>query len=155
MPKGDCELWCFGRGHFGFPRRKGHVKAPDPQKWIWIWGWSRFSFEQNWRFIVFPLQAPDGSDAVLTVRNGRLAGALNYNKPNKLFLIESCGKGDGVTIKSIQLINQKFCYLGCNVLKQADDVGNDGKVEGLESPILDWKYLDDPSWKNFIPKQKG
>ena len=87
--------------------------------------------------------------------NGRLAGALNYNKPNKLFLIESCGKGDGVTIKSIQLINQKFCYLGCNVLKQADDVGNDGKVEGLESPILDWKYLDDPSWKNFIPKQKG
>ena len=43
---------------------------------------------------IFLPQAPDGSDAVLTVVNGRLDGMLNYNKPNKLFLIENCGTGD-------------------------------------------------------------
>lgn len=42
---------------------------------------------------MFSPQGPDGSDAVLTVINGRLDGMLNYNNPSKLLLIESCGKG--------------------------------------------------------------
>ena len=48
-----------------------------------------------------------------------------------------------------------MCSLGCNVLMRSDDVGNEGKVEGLKSPILDWKYLDTPGWENFTSKQKG
>ena len=52
-------------------------------------------------------------------------------------------------------MNNKLSSLGCNVLKQGDDVGNEGRVEGFESPILGWKYLEDPDWKNFIPPQMG
>ena len=48
-----------------------------------------------------------------------------------------------------------MCSLGCNVLMRSDDVGNEGKVEGLVSPILDWKYLDTPAWENFTAKQNG
>ena len=38
VQKGDCELECRRRRHFGIPWREGHVQAPDPQKWIWIRG---------------------------------------------------------------------------------------------------------------------
>ena len=42
----------------------------------------------------FSTKANDGSEAILTVLNGRLDAILNYYEPNKLLSIETCGDGE-------------------------------------------------------------
>ena len=60
--------------------------------------WYRFVklYKEIKAMIHLPIQGADGSEAILTVLQGRLTGTINYHSPNKLLIIEACGGGKSV-----------------------------------------------------------
>jgi len=71
----------------------------------------------------FEYEGSDGSDAILSVIEGRLDASLNYYEPDMLLNIENCGEG-------------------CHVLMQSNEDGNNGHVDGRTPP--DSLQVDDP-----------